>query len=108
MKSLSSKINESFAVNEAAKVDGREMQSYLDKSEFGSKVKNLNDMKVGQEYILVEYGMNVWMGLKLDSVGNGTYYFVSTEQFDDFDAQYSKEELEDEIKTKCVYHRDNI
>ena len=98
--------NEQEEINEA-KVDGKNMGPETDKSMFASKVKSIDDLKVGSEYILLEYGMNVWLGdWAYDGVSGSkkdTYTFSSTLQFNDQVMDYSKSELEAAIKDGDIY-----
>lgn len=78
----------------------------MSKSDFGSLVKTINDLKKGNEYILHEPGMNEWIGsLKLASIKGDSYSFESTLQFDDFSMDLTKDELAAEIQSKLVYNQ---
>ena len=100
------KIQES--VNEAEKVDGVEMGGETDKSMFGKVVKSFKDLKIDNEYILMDLGMNEWLGnfeyTGTDPKGK-THIFSSTLQFNDFQLDYTKDELEEAIANKEIYNQ---
>lgn len=105
MKSLTKTIQESLhSVNEA-KFKGKDIlpKSY-DADIFGDVIKNVNDIKRGNNYVILDIGMDQWQAdMVYKGFMNNTHIFLSGEQFDDLEMQYSKAELADAIKSKQIY-----
>lgn len=96
-------------VNEAAKYNGTEMSDVIDKSDFGSKVKSVSEIKVGKTYIIKDLGLNMWMGdYKCTSTKSDDYVFTDSGQpFNDpfTDMTFSNEEIEDYVTSGDVYNQ---
>ena len=61
-------------------------------------VKSIKDLIIGDEYYVLDLGMNTWMKDLEYNIENGLHVFDSMWHFDDFSIQYTTEELIDTIK----------
>lgn len=66
---------------------------------FGDIPETVDDLVVGQEYLLWEPGMDSWQGfLKYTGQKNSMHIFVSTLQFDDQSMEFNTPDLKEYIK----------
>lgn len=65
----------------------------------------IDDLNVGDGYLILDLGMNQWLTEMVymgKSEKNGLYEFMSAKQFDDFTIEYEFEELEEAINNNEI------
>jgi len=71
-------------------------------------VNNINDLTVGQTYVILDYGDLSYHGdYKLENIKSGNYIFIDSSMHSQGgELEYSRMEIKDAIKSGDIYEQD--
>lgn len=99
-------VNEDYSINEASRFKGKDLYpDWISPKDIDNMpVKNINDLTIGQTYVILDYGDNSYHGdYKLSKIGRD-YIFVDTSMHSQGgELEFTKKEMEDAIKSRDVY-----